>query len=321
MRRIQIALLVVGVLGLAAIVREVGADAVLECFRRLSWVLPLLLVVPGLVTQTIEAFAWRFAFRRDVVATRQLFVVRLAGEALNMTTPTASIGGDGVKAWLLGDRVRLREVVPSLVISKTSDASAQWLLLLLGLALAWRLPQLDPRMLRGMLALLFVEGVAVVGFVLFQIKGGVARGGTLLSRLGIMRRASTGNATLQVDRALARYYRHRRGRFALSVLCNLASFLLGVVDIAILVYVLAGPTPLAPLLVINSIVTAISFLGFFVPSQIAVREGAYVAAFVALGMDPAVGLAVALARRVLDLSWAGIGFLVLAGYRRAEARK
>lgn len=321
MRRIEIVLLVVGVLGLAAIVHEVGADAVLQCFRRLSWVLPALLVFPGLVAQSVEAFAWRFAFKRDVVPVRELFLVRLAGEALNMTTPTASVGGEGVKAWLLRNRARLREIVPSLVVSKTSDALAQCLLLLLGLAVAWHLPQLDPRMLRGMIVLLVIEALSIAGFVLFQTSGAVARGATFFGKVGLLRKPSTEQATMHVDRALARYYRHRRARFALSALCNLTSFLLGVVETVIVVHVIAGPTPIAPLLVVNAIATAISFIGFFVPGQIAVREGAYVAAFVALGMEPAVGLSVGLTKRVLDLSWAGIGFVVLARYRRAEARK
>jgi hypothetical protein len=43
-----------------------------------------------------------------------------------------------------------------------------------------------------------------------------------------------------------------------------------------------------------------------------------VAAFVALGLDPAAGLAVGLAKRITDLAWIGAGFAALARHRRTR---
>jgi uncharacterized membrane protein YbhN (UPF0104 family) len=316
MRRVELVLLLAGIVGLAAIIREVGADEVFTSLRDVAWLLPLLMVGPEAVTQGIEALAWRFAFARDLVPTRELLLVRIAGEALNMTTPTASLGGEGVKAWLLRDRVRLRDVVPSLLVAKSSDALSQVLLLALGIACAWHLPRLDPRMFSGMLTLLVVECLAVAGFLFVQTSGAVARGGVVFNRLGLIRKPSTGSATLHVDRRLARYYRRRRGRFALSTLLNLLSFLVGALETGLLTWALSGPPSWADMLVVSAIASALTFVGFFVPGQIAIREGAYVAAFVALGLEPATGLAVGLAKRVLDLAWAALGFVALSHYRR-----
>lgn len=318
MRRFELVLLLAGIVGLVAIVREVGADAVLTSLRDVAWLLPLLMIGPELFTQTMEALAWRFAFARDRVGLGDLFLVRIAGEALNMTTPTASVGGEGVKAWLLRHRVRMRDVVPSLLVAKSSDALAQVLLLVLGIACAWHLPQLDPRMFNGMLTLLVVEVLAVAGFLFVQTSGAVARGATVFNRLGLIRKPSTGNATLHVDRRLARYYRRERPRFAASTLLNLLSFLVGAVETGLLTWALTGPPSWTEMLVASAIASALSFVGFFVPGQIAVREGAYVAAFVALGLEPATGLSIALAKRVLDLTWAALGFVALAYFRRTE---
>ncbi|MEW6269564.1 MAG: lysylphosphatidylglycerol synthase domain-containing protein [Thermodesulfobacteriota bacterium] len=317
LRWVELALLVVGLVGLAAIVREIGFDAVLDSFRRLRTLLPLLLLFPGVLLQVSETLAWRFAFRHDVAPFRELFVARLAGEALSATTPTATVGGESVKAWLLSGRARVREIVPSLVVAKTSDAVAQFLFLALGLALAWQVPHLDQRMLHGMVTLLLIEAVCIVGFAAVQTSGALARVRTLLGRLRVMNETTADSATLHVDRALARYYRLRGGRFFLSTTCNLTSCLLSAVETAILTHALGGPGSFANALVVNAIASGISFIAFFVPGQIAVREGAFVAAFVALGLDPAVGLSVALAKRVLDLTWAGIGLVVLARRRRA----
>ena len=315
-------LLIAGLAGLAAIVREVGAEAVLQSLAAIAWLLPLLLLGPQLLTQTAEALAWRYAFRRNVLSIRELFVVRLAGEALNMTTPTASVGGEGVKAWLLRDRVRMREVVPSLLVAKSSDALAQVLFLVLGIACAAGLPALDPRMWNGMLTLLGVEVVAVAGFLAVQTTGAVARGASVFQRIGLAgKAASVGGASLRVDRALARYYRLRRGRFAASTGFNLLSFLVGALETWLLAAAIDGPPAWSAMLVVSAIASALSFVGFFVPGQIAVREGAYVAGFVALGLEPTTGLSVGLAKRVLDLTWAGLGFVALWAYRRDAARE
>jgi uncharacterized membrane protein YbhN (UPF0104 family) len=171
-------------------------------------------------------------------------------------------------------------------------------------------------MFSGMLTLLVVECLAVAGFLFVQTSGAVARGGVVFNRLGLIRKPSTGSATLHVDRRLARYYRRRRGRFALSTLLNLLSFLVGALETGLLTWALSGPPSWADMLVVSAIASALTFVGFFVPGQIAIREGAYVAAFVALGLEPATGLAVGLAKRVLDLAWAALGFVALSHYRR-----
>jgi hypothetical protein len=270
-RRVELALLVVGVAGLAAIAREVGIEAVLESFHRLRWLLPLLLILPGCLLQLSEALAWRYAFRRDVVPFRDLVTARLAGEALSATTPTATVGGESLKAWMLRERTRVREVVPSLVVAKTSDALGQMLFLALGLAFAWQTPQLDPRMLRGMVTLLCIEALCIAGFAIVQTSGALVRLRALLARLRVLGEATADSATLHVDRALARYYRLRGARFGLSTLFNLVSCLLSALETAILIHALGGPASLENALVVNAVASGISFVAFFVPGQIAVR--------------------------------------------------
>ena len=51
-----------------------------------------------------------------------MYVVRMIGEAYNNITPTASLGGEPVKAWLLKANwgVPLRDAGASLVIAKTT---------------------------------------------------------------------------------------------------------------------------------------------------------------------------------------------------------
>src|SRR3989454_6163015 len=131
-----------------------------------------------------DTLGWRFAFLREGVAFRTLLGVRLAGEAFNLATPTAALGGEAVKAWLLRDRVPLDASVPSVIVAKTTITIAQGLFLLLGIALAWASTLPGSPLLYGMLLLLAIETVALTGFVGAQPRGRPPGGGGRPGQLG-----------------------------------------------------------------------------------------------------------------------------------------
>ena len=69
-------------------------------------------------------------------AIRQLWSARLAGEAVNATTPTASVGGEPVKVYLLRCWVSPVEGLASVIVDKTTLVVGQGLFLIFGLTLA-----------------------------------------------------------------------------------------------------------------------------------------------------------------------------------------
>src|SRR5438874_12762362 len=79
-----------------------------------------------------------------------------SNHAFTASPPTASVGGEAVKAWLLRPAVPLGESLPSLIVSKTTITIAQGLFLLFGVALAWRTARPDSPVLYGMEVLLVV---------------------------------------------------------------------------------------------------------------------------------------------------------------------
>src|SRR5262249_61934692 len=92
-------------------------------------------------------------------------------------------GGDAVKAWLLRDRVSVRESLVSLIVVKTTMVASQGLFLALGVLVARRLLLLGTPLVRAMEWLLVLEAVAVVGFLAVQMAGGVGGGGRLPRRV------------------------------------------------------------------------------------------------------------------------------------------
>src|SRR5262249_55056285 len=150
---------------------KIGLGAVLSAFGALSWRLLLLVTLPAFLMVTCDTLGWRFAFSRDRVSFRTLLSVRLAGEAVHLTRPSASVGGEAVKAWLLRPYLSLAESLPSIIIAKTTITIGQALFLLLGLLVAWAVVPAGSVVLDSMLVLLALECLATAGFVAGQVGG------------------------------------------------------------------------------------------------------------------------------------------------------
>ncbi len=315
MRTVRSLLLTLGTVLFIALLIRVGPETVASLFAQLSWYLALIVVFPfGLMT-TLDTLGWRFAFRRDAVPFRSLFAARLAGEAFNMTTPTASVGGEAVKAWFIRPYVPLTESLPSVVIAKTTITVAQALYLAAGLVMAMAVLPRTSTLLQVMQWLLGLELLGVGGFVAVQVFGLLGAGGRMLQRFGLL--APTGGAQVMghVDSALAHFYRRQPGRLALSVTCHYLGWVLGGLEAYLILWALGLPVSLSTAVLIDAFGSGVGFAAFLVPARLGAAEAGQVAVFMALGLGAPAGLTFALAQRVREAAWTGIGFLALTTLR------
>lgn len=299
---------------LAVLVVRNDPGEVFASIGRLSWRLGVLLCFPVTLVTIFDTLGWRFAFVRDRAAFRDLVWARLAGEAFNITTPTAALGGEVVKAWLLRGHVPLDESVPSVIIAKTTITIAQGLFLLLGIVLAGIALPGSPLLL-GMQWLLAVEVVALAVFVVMQTRGFLRWGARLLERLGV-RRLGEGDTVDRVDRVLAHFYRHEPLRLLLSVTSHLVAWLLGSIEAYLILRFLEVPVSLTTATVIEAFGTAVRVATFLIPASLGALEGSFVATFVALGLGPAAGVSFGLIRRAREIVWVGVGLVAFVAMRR-----
>jgi len=315
MRSVRALLLMLGTVLFAALLIRVGPEAVASLLAQLSWYLALIVVFPFALMTMLDTLGWRFAFRRDAVPFRSLFAARLAGEAFNMTTPTASVGGEAVKAWFIRPYVSLAESLPSVVIAKTTITIAQALYLATGLVVAMAVLPWTSTLLQVMQWLLGLELLGVGGFVAVQVFGLLGAGGRMLQRLGLL--APTGGAQVmgQMDSALAHFYRSQPGRLALSVTCHFLGWALGGLEAYLILWALGLPVSLSTAVLIDAFGSGVGFAAFLVPARLGAAEAGQVAVFMALGLGAPAGLTFALAQRVREAAWTGIGFLALTTLR------
>jgi uncharacterized protein (TIRG00374 family) len=310
MRAARLALLLCGAGLLVALLVEVGPAAVLSSFAGLSWRLPIILWFPFVLVAAFDTLGWKFAFRRDSVSFLRLAGARLAGEAFNVTTPTASVGGEPIKAWLLRPYTPLDESVPAIIVAKTTITMAQALFLLAGIAVAWpRLPQGSP-LLWAMVWLLALEVIGVGGFVFVQVAGGLGAAGRILERLGLLgERAPT---LARSNHALSRFYRDQPWRLGSSITCHFLGWAFSALETYVILHALGMPVSPAVAIVIEAFGTGVRFASFMVPAHLGALEGGYVATFIALALPAPLALSFTLVRRVREAAWTGIGFLALA---------
>ncbi len=311
MRLVRLGLLLCGAALFLWLLVSIGPGAVVQAFTDLSWRLLIILVFPFGLTTLLDTLGWRSAFRRNAVPFRSLLAARLAGEAFNLTTPTASVGGEAVKAWLVRPWVPITEGLPSVIVAKTTIVIGQALFLVVGLLAAHAALPTDSLVIRGMQWLLVVQVLAVGGFVVVQT-GGALRGSTRwLQRIGWLSVRPVETLT-HINDELAHFYRREPRRLALSIVYHFLAWLIGVLEPWLILRWIGLPVSLAEAAAIEAFSTGIRFAAFLVPGYLGALEAGHMAIFAALGLGAPAGLSFTLIRRVREAAWTALGFLLLA---------
>jgi uncharacterized protein (TIRG00374 family) len=309
-----IAVLTAGLV-LAWLLWEVGVMALLAQLRQLSWRLPLVLL-PQVLTNAFKTAGWAASFPRGRPRFGLLFPVRLAGEAVNETTPTATMGGDALKAFLLvrtGGGVPVEEGLVAVVVAKTALVASLGAFIGSALLLAWTLADVPPALLALLALLAAYMAASTAGFLWAQHRGAFRLGGRALAWIGLGERVAMVAGRLDAD--LRHFYRDQRRRAAVAFAHSLVGWATGAVETWLMLVLLGSPVSLMLALVIEAGATGVRAVGFLVPGSLGVLESGIVGLFALLRMDPATGLAFGVVRRVREAAWILAGYACLAFLR------
>lgn len=298
-----------GVVGYLVV--QIGVPTVWGAFRALSWWLLLVVVFPTSLAAALATLAWRATIPGSPGSLLRLFGVRAAGEALNLVTPTASVGGDPVKALLLRRAVPLGEGLASVIADKTTGVIAQTLILLAALAVSHGAPAGAAPLWAAMLGLLALQIVCVAGFVATQLSGAAGFGGRWLERFAIGRSAGA-HALVRVDATLRRLYLRQPRRVLVSVLWHFLAFAAGTLEIYLVLRLLDIPISPATAFAVGGFGTAVKFVSFMIPASLGALEVGNAAIFAAFGLGGAAGLTYTLVRRLREIVWIAAGFAALS---------
>jgi uncharacterized protein (TIRG00374 family) len=328
MSRIKVVRMAAAVLGLGMVVfliHRTGPASMAGLLARLGPTALLVTILPSLAMYLVDVSAWRVTLKsaEASVGFGTLFAIRTAGEAVNSTTPTASIGGEPVKAYLLTTLgVPFADALASTVVAKGAMIAAQILFMLIGLGLwveiFWSRRAFEPLLLGAAVA---------VGTVVFAVVGAAAvrRHGIFSALVGIFRTCGLRAEWLKrrepflrkVDGLIFGFYERERSRCYRAVALFLLGFGFEAIEVYVMLRFLGVAVDPAAAWSISALSLVIKNGSSVIPWSLGAQDGGNVLLVTLFGWSDSVGMAFALLRRVRELIWIGAGFLALAFLRMA----
>ena len=291
MRIVHIGAVAAAVALLAASVRATGVDRMAESVTRVGWGFAAILLLAG-ARDAARAFAWtRAVDGPDRLRFLPAFRARLAGEALNTLLPMGIVVGEPAKALHVSGEIALAPAATALALEFAFYAAS--------------------------LVLLFAAGVAAIGFESGAFTNPQAVAAAAIAAIAIAavlaRRAWRGP-----DHAPARRLPQRSvGTIAA---CQIAYQALSIAETYVTLRLVSpARASISSTLVLETVSRAVTIAFKFVPMRIGIDEATSSFAAGRLHLDPVVGLAMALVRKIRLLFWSAVGLVFFVRRPRRDA--
>jgi len=280
--------LALGTLSFSILLWRIDVSAVRSALLQVGWGMALVLG-QEVLAHLMNALGWRFAFTREdagAFTLGELVRLRVAGDAINYLTPTATIG-DGCGA-------DVRAV--SVIVAKSTQTLAQALFITAGLTLV---------------AADWVGPTPIMSGLSWAIGTGVLIG-MLIVFCGWPRWAGLASVIWQrtFGARVVEFIRGHPGRVALSTLMFVLGYSWGVFEAYWICRFLLIPVPIVIALAIEVLSITVDGILFMVPAKIGVQEGGKVVVFAALGLPMTVGFTFGVVRVLLCYAAVGRDGLV-----------
>jgi hypothetical protein len=321
MRRFETLLIVVGFAFYFWLLKRLGLHTVAQYVRAVG--LGLLLTIG------LEAFAriantlgWRVAIVQwpEGLGLARLFAARVAGEAIDYTTPSAQLGGQFVMALMVRRRLALAAGLASVVVAALAEAVGQIGFVLGALLLSARLTATVHELFWPLVGGLSLTVGLAVGFYLVQVNRPFSHLWKLAAKLDLAAVATDAIASSSeaADRLLTDFYRQHKLRLLVSCLCYLVAWSLGPLEIYLLLGFLHQPRTVEVVLLTEALGILIERATFIIPAKLVSQEGGKALILGLLGYPPSIGFAVGLLRRIKELFWVLLGLTIFGAYRWGE---
>lgn len=303
-----------------------GPAEIFTNLSRLGWLMPVV-VMPYFLVYVLDTWGWYLAFgsyadARPAYLT--LFRVRWAAESVNSVIPSAYVGGEAIKVYMLHKRGFCGMTAStSVVVSKTCQVLAEAFFIGLGaLAATMWLPAGTAA--RGGMMLITLAAFGVTGLIfLLQRRGMFSSLHALLSRFSIRFKAFETNLPKlrKLDDQTYAFYHRDRAHFFQTTTAFLMGWLADTLEIYVMCRLLGLPLAWMEAIAIESFISVAKAVGIFVPGALGVQETGVVLLFNIFNLPMPIAVAYAIIRRGRELFYVLIGGALLyteeASFKRA----
>ena len=309
-------LLLLGLALFGWFVQRAGPGEIWRTCASLGWYAPLTLIPYGIV-YIADTIGWRFAFvARALKGIRfwTLYRVRWCGEAVNNVVPSAYVGGEAVKVYLLHKGgADAGEAAASVIIGRSLQTLTQVIFIALGSAAFLSLAPAESGVRKGLMLVLAGSIAAVVALFWLQSRGMFLMIFKALDQFGMrLAMLESRRASLKrIDERVMGFYRGERRRVAASAAGYLGGWLLDTMDILLVSWLVGMPISWTQALAIEAFIGVAKVMGLFVPGAIGVQETGIALVCRLAGLPDALGLSYAIIRRGREVVYSSIGWLLL----------
>jgi uncharacterized protein (TIRG00374 family) len=304
-----------------------GIGTILGNARQAGWVFIPLLVLTGVMYLCHGTASWlMLAQEPGRPAFWRVWAITVSGFAINFVTPLVNLGGEPYKAAALAPSLGTRRAAGFVVLYQMLHSLAIALVSLTALALGALLLPADPalRTLMGLAAAVLVAGTVFLFWA--HRHGGLQRVLDLLLRLPLIRRLARrlepyrGTLAL-IDEQITAFYHADRRRFFLALALEYAGRMLLMSEYYLILLSMGIDVGWARAFVVGGLASLVGNAMFMLPYELGAKEGSLYLLFRLVGVNPALGVYAALVSRLRDLTWIGIGLVLIwaAGRRGAPA--
>ena len=303
--------LATGVVLFAATLYFVDLGEALATTRRLGVALPIALGFSGL-WHVFRTWAWASSFPRPrTVSFARLLRVRLSAEAFSYLT-LRGIAGEPLKIVLLADTVDPKHATAAVALERIAYLVGTLFIVGVGSVLAIVLLPLTAIWFRVFRAFAIVAAIAAL-----LSAAAIAGRGTYLHALlrSLDRRFGTamadgriGRFLSAVERLMLDLVRGNPRRLAVLATATVGAFACMVLEAWVILRAAGAPIGLSGAVAVETFSRVASFASAVIPANLGALEASSVAAAAAIGATG--GAALAIARRIRGLFWAGLGLLI-----------
>jgi hypothetical protein len=315
MRRLQFLLLLLGVGLFVFVVRKAGLGTILLGLRVVGWSFAGIFALE-LVIDLLHSEAWRWCFPRGPKAVSRFDTVlaRTAGVAVNVLTPTATVGGEVVKGLLLRRWMPLSQGFASVMIDKLTFALGQAIFLCAGTTAVLTGLSFDLEEQLLSLSVLGLWIVAVLAFLALQ-KAGIVRVGlgvmsTIFGGSGLADRLPGEAAAF--DTQVSNFLSTRPRELVISIALHVVAQFARVPQYYFAMSALGLDPSAATCFTSAAGLVFMEATMFLIPAKLGVFEGGNALIFSRLGYGVTDGIIVSFAMRLSEMASALLGLLALA---------
>lgn len=309
---VPVAAALVGALLFAVAIRNVGWDNVVSGVQRVGWGFIPILIVSGL-RFVVRAAAWRLCIPPQArFGLGQAFAAYLSGDSVGNVTPLGLLASEPTKLLLIRHRLATREAVSSLAVDFVVYSTSAVAMIAVGLVVLLANVPLSLGVREIALAALAVIAVGVV--VVIRMIGGTwkpERGERppWRARLASFRESVLGSSAGHPARLWP--------VFGLDLLFQV----LAVTEVyLILGWVLPAPPTVPEAIIFSALDRAIIITFKFVPFRLGIDEILSGGMATILGWPTAIGVVLALIKKVRSIFWVGVGLALIAAHPSQGAR-